>query len=131
MPGEKDLALLLAGLRPRVQAGTYVFAVVPPEAVDLRDEAVVTVREAEGMTVVVAREVAERHALAYEYEAAWITLTVRSDLDAVGLTGAVAAALARRGISCNVVAGFHHDHLFVPADRCEDALHALRALGGS
>ena len=40
----------------------------------------------------------------------------------------VAEALARSGISCNVVAGFHHDHLFVPhadASRARDALELL------
>jgi hypothetical protein len=51
---------------------------------------------------------------------------VHSALGGVGLTAAVAAALARQGIACNVVAGFHHDHLFVPWQRAEDALEALR-----
>ena len=59
---------------------------------------------------------------------AWITLDVHSALDAVGLTAAVAGALAERGIACNVVAGFHHDHLFVPVDRAGDAIDALDAL---
>jgi len=53
---------------------------------------------------------------------------VPSDLAAVGLTAAFAQALAAVGISCNVLAGAHHDHLFVPVDRATDALAALRAL---
>ena len=56
-----------------------------------------------------------------------ITLDVNSALDGVGLTAAVAQALAARGIAANVVAGFHHDHVFVPAAQGEAALAALEA----
>jgi hypothetical protein len=55
-----------------------------------------------------------------------ITLTVHSALEGVGLTAAVSGALAEQGIACNVVAGFHHDHLFVPWERREEALGVLR-----
>jgi hypothetical protein len=58
------------------------------------------------------------------------TLTIHSSLEAVGLTAVFAGALARAGIGCNVVAGYTHDHLFVPADRADDAVAALRALAG-
>jgi hypothetical protein len=57
-----------------------------------------------------------------------ITLNVYSALDGVGLTAAVARALADLGIACNMVAGFHHDHAFVPATRADDALQGLLAL---
>ncbi len=129
MTAERDLTLLLAGLRPQAQPGTYVFAVAPAWAGDLVDEAVVAVREPEGLTLVLPREAAERHGLSFAFEAAWVTLMVHSALDAVGLTAVVAAAMAKRGISCNVVAGYHHDDLFVPAERLDDALDALRTLG--
>ena len=128
MTAERELARLLAGLRPQAQPGTYVFAVAPSEAAGLVDEAVVTVREPEGLTLVLPREAAERHGLSFTFEAVWVTLTVHSALDAVGLTAAVATAMAERGISCNVVAGYHHDHLFVPAESLDDALEALRSL---
>ena len=126
---ERDLDVLLAGLRPQAQPGTYVFAVAPSGGPDLVSEAVITVREPEGLTLVLPREAAERHGLSFAFEAAWVTLMVHSALDAVGLTAAVAGAMAKRGISCNVVAGHHHDHLFVPAERLDDALDALEALG--
>jgi len=86
------------------------------------------VAEEEGLTLVVPRQDADRAGLAYDYVAGWITLRVHSALEAVGLTAAVAEAMARNGISCNVVAGFHHDHLFVPhadAFRARDALEML------
>ena len=89
---------------------------------------VAVVLEEEGTTVVLPRESADAHGLAYDDVAAQITLTVRSSLAAVGLTAAVATALAGAGISCNVVAGFHHDHLFVPADRADAAMAVLRSL---
>jgi hypothetical protein len=66
--------------------------------------------------------------LEYHFTAAWITLRVHSALDAVGLTAAVSLALTDAGISCNVVAGFHHDHLFVPHTRAADAVRVLEAL---
>jgi hypothetical protein len=63
-----------------------------------------------------------------QFRAAWITLQVHSDLAAVGLTAAFSSALAQAGISCNVVAGMHHDHLFVPVDQAQQAMRSLQAL---
>lgn len=129
MTGERDLGVLLRGMRPELNEGRYVFTSVPgavPEGL----APVVTVAEPEGLTLVVRQEEADRAGLAYEYVAGWITLRVHSALDAVGLTAAVATALARAGLSCNVVAGFHHDHLFVPYDAAAEALRHLGELAG-
>jgi hypothetical protein len=87
-----------------------------------------TVREDEGLTAVIARERADELGLAYDYVAAWITLRVDSTLEQVGLTALFSRALADAGISCNVLAGVHHDHLLVPADRADEALELLRGL---
>ena len=46
----------------------------------------------------------------------------------VAPTAAVASRITEIGIAANVVAGLHHDHLFVPADRSAAALAALRSL---
>jgi predicted N-acetyltransferase YhbS len=86
------------------------------------------VREAEGLTVVLHRDEANRLGLAYDFVAAWITLQVHSALEAVGLTAAVSSALGAAGISCNVLAGFHHDHLLVPTAQAEHALEVLTLL---
>jgi hypothetical protein len=102
-----------------------VFCSVPSVPADLA--AVVTVREDEGSTVVVDRDEANRRGWSWTFPCAWITLRVTSALDAVGLTAVVASALAEREIPANVVAGFHHDHLFVPVDR---GAAAMQALGG-
>ena len=126
MTGGTDLAALLRGLSPRRNPGRYVYAQV--DAVPAELAPVVVVREDEGVTVVVAQEAADALGLAYAYVAAWITLEVHSALEAVGLTAAVARALADAGISANVVAGFAHDHVFVPHDRADEAMAVLRAL---
>lgn len=121
--GEMDLTVLLRTMEPVLYAEPYGFAVWTG-VVPFRPFA--TVDEAEGLTVV-----ALLSDLGGGAPWARISLTVQSDLAAVGLTAAFAAALAAEGISCNVIAGVHHDHLFVPWDRREDAMAALRALSGA
>ena len=83
---------------------------------------------AEGVTLVLEEAEAQRHGLAYDDVAAMVTLRVHSSLAAVGLTAAVATVLAGLGISCNVVAGYLHDHLFVPVDRGQEAVEVLSGL---
>ena len=130
MPGERDLEILLRSADPEVRPGSFVFVVVHDDALLDQLDPEATIRESEGLTAVVRRERADALGVPYDYLAAWITLRVHSALDAVGLTAAVSSALARAGISCNVIAGYHHDHLLVPADRAADALEALSGLSG-
>ena len=123
--GERDLERLLRGMEPVLHSDAYGFVLWPGGALPFAPFA--TVAEAEGLTVVAPLDVLAGAGLATE---PWgrISLTIHSDLTAVGLTAAFSAALARDGISCNVIAGLHHDHLFVPWDRRGDALQALEAL---
>ncbi|MFI2735898.1 ACT domain-containing protein [Streptomyces sp. NPDC018711] len=127
MHAERDLTRLLAGMCPELDPGRYVFTTVDGPA-PAGVAPVVTVAEAEGLTLVVRQEEADAAGLAYDYVAGRITLRVHSALDAVGLTAAVATELAAAGLSCNVVAGFHHDHLFVEHDRADEALAVLDRL---
>ena len=128
MEGERDLERLLAVLEPVQRAGTFVVALVEDEALLAAVAPEATVREDEGLTVVLRREQADRLGIPYDYVAVWITLGVHSALDAVGLTAAISRALADAGLSCNVIAGYHHDHLLVPADRASEALAVLSEL---
>jgi hypothetical protein len=122
-----SLPALLAGLDPQRRPGRYVFASVPVAAA-VPGSAVATFVEDEGRTVVLPADDADRLGLPAEYPCAWITLRVRSELAGVGLLGRVTAALAGRGISVNPVSAVHHDHLFVPFDRADEAMAALGEL---
>ncbi|NLE98664.1 MAG: ACT domain-containing protein [Propionibacterium sp.] len=126
MTPETDLPTLLATMDPQVRPGRFVFATVKGAMPDA--EVLASVVEDEGLSVVVAQDDADRLGLDYDFVGAWITLRVYSSLESVGLTAAVSATLADIGISCNVIAGFHHDHLLVPADRLDEALSALHVL---
>jgi len=123
--GETDLARLLASIRPTVRPGEFVF--IPLTSIpDV--PCLATIVEDEAVTCVVTRATADEQGWPYDFVAGWLTLEVHSALAAVGLTAAVTTALADAGISCNVIAGYFHDHLLVPADRMNDALAALAGL---
>ena len=113
MTGEKDLNKLLKAMRPIHNAGNFVFCTVDNLTTELLNEAVFMFKEQEGITVIVKKELADVLGLGYSFVASWITLTVHSSLEAVGFTAAFSEALTRHGISCNVVAAYHHDHIFV------------------
>ncbi|WP_062318430.1 ACT domain-containing protein [Demequina maris] len=121
-----DLAELLSNLSVRLDPERYVWASV--SVVPEGWSPVVTVEESEGVTVVLREDDARALDLPYEFPSARITLEVHSSLEAVGLTATFARVLADAGVSANVVAGFHHDHIFVPWDRRADALAALERL---
>jgi hypothetical protein len=103
----------------------YVFVCVGERRDDL--EAVASVCEAEGWTYVIPERAAADHGLDGEFRCRRITLAP-TDLALVGFMARIAAALAAAGIACNPIAGFHHDHLFVPAERADDAMAVLRGL---
>ncbi len=123
-----DLATLLASMRPELHAGAWAWCGLPRGASTEGVDAIATLREAEGLTLVVDEAEALARGWRVAFRSAWITLTVHSDLAGVGLTAAFARALADAGVACNVVAGIHHDHLFVPHERAADAMTALQAL---
>lgn len=119
-----DLNLIMLNLKPRLHPGVYAFCClqqgdpVPPTSI-------CHVTEDEGITVILPLEDADRLQLKVGFKAEWITLDVHSDLVAVGLTAKVSTALAQAGIPCNIVAGYHHDHLFVPAGQGQYALQVM------
>lgn len=125
--GETDLKELLKTLRPVHHTGDFVFCVVNDlTKIDL-SEVIMAFREEEGNTIIIKKELADRLEFPYSFTAAWITLTVHSSLTAVGLTAAFSKALSDKGISCNVVAAYYHDHIFVDK---KDAGQAMKILEG-
>lgn len=130
--GETDLDQMLRTLTVSVRPGTFTVVALGQDAQvpRLGDGVEVTLFEAEGTTVISTVERAEQSQWPVQFRAAWLTLDVHSSLEAVGLTAAFAKVLGEADISCNVIAGYYHDHLLVPVDRAEDALaclHSLRA----
>jgi hypothetical protein len=129
--GETDLATLLQNMKPELNPGGYVFCVVDSYAQAAALQPVCIFLEKEGVTVILSRKQADDLSLPYSGVFAWITLTVHSSLEAVGLTAAVSQALTEAGISCNVVAAYYHDHIFVPLADAGRAMAVLQALTGS
>lgn len=129
MTAEADLTELLCSLTVSRRPGVYTVVTLEGEpSPSIRAEAAAVIDEDEGTTLVVPTEVARANGWAVDFEAAWLTLDVHSALDAVGLTAAVSTALTDAGIACNVLAGYHHDHLLVPVHRVDTALNALATL---
>lgn len=123
-----DLNTLLASMAPELQPGVYVYASVPFNADISGVTPIATFREREGLTVIVEESAALKAGIEPLFRAAWITLTVHSDLQAVGLTAAFATALGKANVSCNVVAAAFHDHVFVPVESADVAMAALLQL---
>ncbi len=126
-PGETDLAAMVSTLSVQRRPGVFAYIAVEVPTPGLIAAAHAVVKEGRLTTIVLPVEAAERAGQATDVRFAWLTLTVQSSLDAVGLTAVVSARLADIGIPCNVLAGYHHDHLLVPVDRVDDATAALTA----
>jgi uncharacterized protein len=124
-----DLNILLSTMEPLLNPGVFAFVAPAEEEVLTGIEIYSMVREAEGLSAVILQADAIALGLPILFRAAWITLNVCSDLQAVGFTATFSKALGAAGISCNVVAGARHDHLFVPFERGEEAVAVLRTLG--
>lgn len=128
MAGESDLDQLLRYMAPVVQPGTFVYCTFPDGSLPDGLQPLCTLHEAEGLTAILPREQALALGIPFQFESAQITLSVHSSLTAVGFLARICSALAAASIPCNVVSGFYHDHLFVPAQQLPDALAALAQL---
>jgi hypothetical protein len=121
---------LIAQLSPRLDSKTYVYCTVPNAKYGELDKLkpIVSIAELEGLTLVVPLEQAKSEGLDYYRIFRRITLEGHSSLEALGLTSVVTSLLAEQGITTNVIAGFYHDHIFVPSDRSDEAMKALSDL---
>ncbi len=129
MSGEKDLKRLLAAMKPELSDEEYLFCHFPHDSkeVPVRDSFAI-IREKEAITAILRTDHPAARTISGETTFKRITLNVHSSLEAVGLSAAVTSALAAEGISANVIAGFYHDHLFVPAGKSQRALLILENL---
>lgn len=125
MAGETNLEKLLQGMKPELNEGEFVFCNVDSFQRAAALNPVCVFQEQEAVTIILPKYQADASALPYSITCAWITLTVHSSLEAVGLTAAVSKALTDANISCNVVAAYYHDHIFIPV---KDATRAMATL---
>lgn len=128
MRGQINLQQLLRTMKPALNEGEFVFYSLPDLSVIHINDIIFSFKEKEGFTVILEKSLADKLNISYSFVAAWITLTVHSSLEAVGLTAAFSKALADEQISCNVIAGFYHDHIFVKKQDAERAMQALEKL---
>ncbi len=130
MAGETDLNILLRTLKPSLNKGNYVFISVKDIQHISRDNILFEFKEKEGITIILEQAKADELNFKCEFVASWITLTVHSALNAVGLTAAVSTALTKHNISCNVVAAYYHDHIFVSTKDTKKAMEVLSEFSG-
>ncbi len=127
MNGETNLDVLISSMKPYLNAGEYVFCTLKSVDIDVSN-CLFFFKENEGTTLVCLKEYADSQGYTYSSTFNWITLSVHSALEAVGLTAAFSNALAQHNISCNVVAGYYHDHIFVPKNQGLKAVEVLENL---
>ncbi len=129
--GETDPDRLLAGMRPVLDPCVYLFCTTAQADHPARAHAILTFLEDEGLTLILPEDETTDPALTPVFRCRKITLRVHSALEAVGFIARIATRLAALGMGVNPVAGYFHDHLFVPEDRADEALEALRALAAA
>ncbi|MDG2339701.1 MAG: ACT domain-containing protein [Paracoccaceae bacterium] len=125
MSGENDLNVLLASMTATINEGVFVFATLPNGDVPAGLTARMIFEEAEGTTLILLQSEADHFGLDYEFPCRMITLNVHSALEAVGFIARIATELAKQGMGVNPVAGFYHDHLFIPDGREQEALAVI------
>ncbi|MEP7324054.1 MAG: ACT domain-containing protein [Saprospiraceae bacterium] len=115
-------------MNPILNEGIFVFASIADPIKIPSSDIIMLFKEAEGTTLILKKEFADLYQLDYTYLSSWITLGITTSLSMIGLTAKFSSALSNAGISCNVIAAYNHDHIFVDLDRTAEAMHILSDL---
>ena len=125
MKGETNISVLIKELTPTLKEGEYVFCTLKDVDSVSRADTICEFKESEGLSIIIERQKADQLNLQYDFVLSWITLMIHSSLEAVGLTAIVSTELAKHNISCNVIAGYYHDHIFVNKKDANKAMQVL------
>ena len=128
MDREKKEQTILKKLNPKLNNGEYVFCSVNNIEKIESNKIIGSFKEKEGVSIILSKKEAINLRLSYSFIAAWITLRVYSSLEYVGLTATFSNALSKNGISCNVISGYYHDHIFVNINDKDKAMNILKNL---
>lgn len=128
MGGETDLKKLIGSLECKLNDKLFVFITLGSKEIPESISPVMVFREEEGITLIATQDEAEACRLEYEFPCRMITLNIHSSLEAVGFMAKIATALAAHDMGVNPVAGFFHDHIFVPDGREKEAIDILEKL---
>jgi len=126
--GELNLMVLLKTLTAKLADGVYVFVTIPDRKVPAGLSPRMLFQEEEGMTLILLQEEVEAHGFSCAFPSRMITLDVYSSLEAVGFISRIAGELAKAEISINPIAGYFHDHIFVPVGREQEAIRVLEQI---
>lgn len=127
--GENNLKKLIQNMDAKIHNTEFVFCTVPHNRIkEIKLDAICEFNEAEGVTLIVAKNKAKEKGLSYQFACKMITLKIHSDLNAIGFLAAVTDAFAEKNIPVNAVSAYFHDHLFVPTDKAEEAMLVLSEL---
>ena len=126
--GETNLNIILKSIDPILNKGEYVFCTIENILRIDFSKIISFIKEENAYSIIIGKEYALQLSLPFSESFAWITLSVHSSLEAVGLTALFSRLLADNGLSCNVVAGYYHDHIFVLHPFAQQAMELLKGL---
>lgn len=128
MAEESNISALIKGMAPSLNKGEFVFCTLQDSTgLNWRDT-ICTFKESEGLSIVIDRQKADGLGIDYDFIASWITLTIHSSLNAIGFTALISSELAKHDVGCNIIAGYHHDHIFVNRKDTNKAMEVLSNL---
>ncbi len=110
----------------KINSGIYVFVAL--QETDCHNDCVMLFHEKEGLTAIMEEGKAAAKGFAPLFRSEWLTITANTQLTELGITAAISSALSDAGISCNMVAANHHDHIFVPYGEGDRACAILEKL---